>query len=107
VEAEAVGVLVFGIAWVCLMTLGCVLIVHFWGRGLSRPVRASIATCLVIAVTTAPILVFADMNESDTIVGLVGIGLGIVAIGFPVAFLANRKLDRDGRAGTDISGIFE
>jgi hypothetical protein len=107
VEAEAAGGLLFGVAWICLMTLGCVLLLHFWAGGLSTFLRALLATFLVIALTSAPIFLFADTNEQDTIVGLVGIGLGILVIGFPIAFLATRKLVRDGSAKTDISGIFE
>jgi len=104
--AEDVPILLFMAVIIVFVTLGCVLLAFFWLRRLSVSLRALFATVFGAAVLLLPLALVSD--EADTILVLVG-GLMIISVvGFPVAFLATRKLDRRTRElKSDIASVFE
>ena len=81
-----------------MTTLGSVLLARFFIPGASGRIRVFAAAFLGPASVLLPILVFALIDETSVIVTVSGfilvlLGAG-VAIGWPVAHFATRRLDR-------------
>jgi hypothetical protein len=105
--AGAIGVavaLAFGAILITFMTLGGVLLAHFWLRHLSASLRALFATGVAAVMLVFPALILSgDAGFGPLILAFVLFAI----MGFPVAFLATRKLDRDARERADMSSVFE
>jgi hypothetical protein len=105
--AGGIGVVValaFGAILITFMSLGGVLLAHFWLRHLSVSLRALVATGVAAIVLVLPALILSgDATFGPLMAAIVVFSI----IGFPVAFLATRKLDRHERDRAGISSVFE
>lgn len=102
----AVAMLLFVALVVVFVALGSALLAHFWLRRYSVTVRALAATALAAVVLLFPFGVLSTGGETSIVLP---VGAAVIAVlGFPTAFLAGRKLERqkpDG--GPDIGSVFE
>jgi hypothetical protein len=90
-----------------LLTCGAALLLHFWARHLPQGVRIFLGAVLGPgSLLLYPMLLgvayggffYAEIGFGFFLIGLLTIGL----VGFPTAFLATRKLDRDLPVSADI-----
>jgi len=105
IDGEAIVALVFFGVVLVFVTLGCVLLAHFWMQRLAETPRALLSSGVSILIFLIPMAAVEGTGESWFILPVVTVMLAILA--FPTAFLATRKLGRDQRDKEDVATIFD
>jgi hypothetical protein len=101
-DEDILAVVIFT-ALIIMATLGCVLLCYFFARRRSVFTRALLAIAVADSFFLLPVAVLG--READIWVFVFGAAVTSL-IGFPVAFLATRKLDRITQ-GSDLGSVFE
>ena len=104
---DEIVLLLFAALLVVFVTLGCVLLTSFWFRRWSVTMRSLIAAFGGAFAMFVPIVLMEEARGEvwSLITGLVAI-FGV--IGFPVALLATRKVERQHRdLKADLGSVFE
>lgn len=100
--------IIFGLLLVVFMTLGSVLIIYFFAAHLTTSTRSLLSSALATLVMLGPAFIISSYDGSASTIGFVAGAAVMVAIAFPVAFLATRKLDRrKQRTDPNIGAVFE
>lgn len=102
-DSESILAIAFAALLIVFVTLGCVLLLFFFAARFPTGTRAVFASGLGAVVLLGPVMAISGMEGDDWAV-FFGLMVLTAAIGFPVAFLATRKLDR---RKNDIAGIFD
>jgi hypothetical protein len=106
-DYEIATTFVFMALLIAFTTLGCVLLSFFWLRHLSRAARALLVTAGGALVLLVPVCLIGGVG-AEAVWVLLGGSLGYAVIGYPIAFLATRKLDRlVSGISRDIGSVFE
>jgi hypothetical protein len=105
IGGEAIVALIFFAVVLVFVTLGCVLLAHFWLRRIGGTPRALLSSGISILIFLVPMAAVEGTGESWFVLPVVAVMLAILA--FPTAFLATRKLDREIRNKEDVAAVFD